>query len=248
MTTIVSAFVSNVNQRNDRKLENYLYLGSLLLKANTPKIIFIDNEIYPYVKNYENENTKIIPFKREDIYLYEYLNELNSFSLYTDFTTKDTLEFMFTMCNKTEWVRKAIEYNFYNTENYVWVDFGIRHVFKCNDTEFIQKLENLHTKTYDGLRIGTIWDLNMSIERIGIDIYKQITWYFAGGVFGGDKEQLLIFADKTKNMCIKTIKERSSLMWEVNIWYLVFKDNLSEHLVNFSFYNCDHNDSIIDNY
>jgi hypothetical protein len=155
---------------------------------------------------------------------------------------------MFTMCNKTEWIRKAIEYNFYNTENYVWVDFGIRHVFKCNDTEFIQKLENLHKKTYDGLRIGTIWDLNMNIERIGIDIYKQITWYFAGGVFGGDKEQLLIFADKTKKMCIKTIKERSSLMWEVNIWYLVFKDNHSERLVNFSFYNCDHNDTIIDNY
>ena len=246
MTTIVSAFVSNMNTRDDRKLETYLLLGDLLLKAQIPKIIFIDTETYTYVKNYENDNTKIIPFKREDIYLYSYLKDIHSFSLSTNFKSKDTLEFMFTMCNKTEWIRKATEYNFFNTENFVWVDFGIRHVFKCNDTEFIKKIENLNTKTYETIRMGTIWDLNMNVDSVGLDIYRQITWYFAGGVFGGDKKILIDFADRTKAKCIKIIQERGSLMWEVNIWYLVFKETMNE--LNYSFYKCDHNDSIIDNY
>ena len=243
MTTLVSAFINNINYRNDRKLEIYLELGSLLLKAQIPKIIFIDNEIYNEVKDYENENTKIIPFNKQDIYLYQYLDKLQTFSLISDFQSKDTLEFIFTMCNKTEWVKMAIELNCFNTDNFIWVDFGIRHVFKCDNEQFIKKIENIYQKKYDGIRIGHIWNLNIDF---GVDIYTQISWYFAGGVFGGNKEELLKFSDETKNTCIKIIEERKNLMWEVNVWYLVFKENLSS--IKYSFYKCDHNDSIIDNY
>jgi hypothetical protein len=247
MTTLVSAFMSNINNRLDRKLKTYLELGSLLLQANIPKIIFIDNEIFHLVKHYENKNTKIISFNKHDIYLYQYLNNLqNTFSLNTDFPSKDTLDFIFTMCNKTEWVKNAIELNLFNTDNFIWVDFGIRHVFKCNDEEFIKKIENLPNKIYNELRVGTIWDLNIDYSLLGFDIYKQISWYFAGGIFGGNKEELLKFSDETKKMCIKTIEERGNLMWEVNIWYLVFIN--SKNIINYSFYKCDHNDSIIDNY
>jgi hypothetical protein len=248
MTTIVSAFISNMNTRNDRKLDTYLDLGSLLLKTNIPKIIFIDNEIYDIIKHYENENTKIILFNKQDIYLYQYLNSLqDTFSLDTDFPSKDTLDFIFTMCNKTEWIKNAIELNLFNTENFIWVDFGIRHVFKCNDEEFIKKIENLSNKIYNELRVGTIWNLNIDYNLYyNLDIYKKISWYFAGGVFGGNKEELLKFSDETKKMCVKTINERQNLMWEVNIWYLVFKNN--NNFIKYSFYKCDHNDSIIDNY
>jgi hypothetical protein len=246
MSTIVSAFVNNMNTRNDRKIENYLSLGQLLLKARTPKIIFIDNETYSLIKHYENDNTKIIPFEKREIYLYNYLKDIHSFSIDTDFPEKDSLEFMFTMCNKTEWVRKAIEYNFFNTENFIWLDFGIRHVFQCNDEDFIEKIEKVGSKEFDSIRFGTIWDLNADYYLNGIDIYRRITWYFAGGVFGGNKKILLDFSNKTKDKCLQIIRERGSLMWEVNIWYLVFKETFNE--LNYSFYNCNHNDSIIDNY
>jgi hypothetical protein len=247
MTTIVSAFICNVNIRDDRTLHKYLELGSLLLKANIPKIIFIDTEIYHFFKYYENDNTKIISFNKYDIYLYKYFKTLkNTFSLNTNFPNKDTLEFIFTMCNKTEWIKHAIQLNLFNTQYFIWIDFGIRHVFNCNNDEFIKKIEDLSNRNiYNKLRIGTIWNLDIEHYLFGIDIYKDISWYFAGGVFGGNIEELLKFSNETKNMCIKIINEKQNLMWEVNIWYLIYKNNTN---IQFSFYNCDHNDSIIDNY
>ena len=75
-------------------------------------------------------------------------------------------------------------------------------------------------------------------------MYKNIIWYFAGGVFGGNKENLIKFANKTKEMCIKIIEEKHLIMWEVNIWYLIYKENTDL----FDCYTCDHNSSLIDNY
>ena len=248
MTTIVSAFLNNVNLRDDRNIEKYITLGGLLLRANIPKIIFVDNETYEKIQLYENENTKIIKIDKTDGYLYNYIDLLTNFNLHSTCPSKDTLEFIFTMCNKTEWMRDAIKLNVFDTDNFIWVDFGIRHVFKCSDNDFIQKIESLNTKIYDSVRIGTIWDLNYLYN---IDIYKDISWYFAGGVFGGDKESLLEFADKTKEQCLRTIKEKNTLMWEVNIWYMVFNNIMNNNTSNnplFNLYKCDHNDSIIDNY
>ena len=45
--------------------------------------------------------------------------------------------------------------------------------------------------------------------------------------------------DKCKELCNKGI-----LMWEVNIWYLIWKD----YPDLFNPYYCDHNESIILNY
>lgn len=253
MTTIVSAFISNVNERLDRNLEKYWQWGKLLLQSNTPKIIFLDSCMLSYLKeNYiydeilqENnrKNTIIYEFHKEDIYLYSYLTDLKN-SIETDNPSKDTLEFMMTMCNKTEWIREAIQKNPFQTSHFIWVDFGIRHVFQCNVTEYIQKLNALQHKTYeDTLRIASIWNPKY-IPDTELYIYKQICWYFAGGVFGGNKEKLLWFADKMKEKCLWMIQEKKTLIWEVNLWYLIYK----EYPHMFSLYTCDHNDSIIVNY
>ena len=37
MTTLVSGFLTNVNQKNDCNMENFVELGILLLKAKIPK-------------------------------------------------------------------------------------------------------------------------------------------------------------------------------------------------------------------
>jgi len=241
MTTIVSSFYSNVNKRRDRDLNTYKNYGIFLLKANIPKIIFADEIMYDKIKEHENENTKIILSKKEDIYLYQYINKLDNFNLNTTNSLKDTLEYMFVICNKTEIMRSAIEMNCFNTSNFIWVDFGIKHVFKCPDDEFIQKIENLKYKTYNKVRIANIWN---PTQIYNINIYKQITWYFAGGVFGGDCQHLLEFANKTKELCINIMEKKKTIMWEVNVWYLIYLQNNQL----FDLYNSDHDNTIIDNY
>ena len=241
MTTIVSAFISNVNNRHDIDLEKYFNYGKILLQVNVPKVIFVDINMYNKIKELENELTKIILIDKNNYYLYSYQDQITNFKANNSNASKDTLEYMFTMCHKTEWVKEAIEKNFFMTENFIWIDFGIRRIFKCDDLEFIEKIEKIQINQYNKIRIGTIWNLN--IRYIG-DIYSNVFWYFAGGVFGGHKDYLLIFSDKMKEKCIQIIKEKNTIMWEVNIWYLIYMENKDL----FDCYLCDHNETIIKNY
>ena len=135
----------------------------------------------------------------------------------------------------------SVGFNF-GTDNFIWIDFGIRHVFNCSDDDFIQTVEALNNKKYDNfVRIGTIWNLN---HVYCLDIYKDISWYFAGGVFGGNIESLLLFSNKMEEQCLKIILEEKTLMWEVNIWYLIYKENNEL----FFPYLCDHNNTILIHY
>ena len=75
-------------------------------------------------------------------------------------------------------------------------------------------------------------------------MYKDICWCFAGSLFGGGKEKLIEFADLTKNECLNIIKQKKSLMWEINVWKLVY--NLDRW--RFLYYTCSHDTSILDSF
>lgn len=242
MATIVSAFISNVNSRTDRTIESYYQYGKLVLQSTTPKIIFLDEKMYNLaIKDYNNKNTLLIQYNKLDSYLYNYIDKLNNFKLNTDNNAKDTIEYMFTMCNKTEWIKKAIDIDIFNSTNFIWIDFGIKHVCSCSDEEFIEKINKLNLKIYDKIRIGNIWNLSV---QYNYDILKQITWYFAGGVFGGDKKSLLYFADLMKEQCIDIMSIHNTITWEVNIWYILY----TKYPELFEPYKCNHCNTIIDNY
>jgi len=238
MVTIVSAFFSNVNKRNERNNDDYVNYGISLLKSNIQKIIFTDSEMYERIKDLENENTRIFLTKKEDIYMYEYIHTLENFNLNTTNASKDTIEFMFIMCNKTEVVRKAIELNCFQTDQFVWIDFGIKHIF---GPDFSDKVEQLKSRQYDKVRIASIWNPN---QLFCFDVYRDIAWYFAGGVFGGHKDYLLSFADKTKEMTLDIMLNKKTIMWEVNVWYLIYL----KHPELFDWYSSDHNHTILDHY
>jgi hypothetical protein len=244
MNTIVSAFVSNVNDRYDNALNRYYNFGKFLLKSNIPKIIFVDEIMFELIgEEYDKMKTLIVKIDKKTSYLYDYAHYLTKFQLNSTDYTKDTVEFMFTMCNKTEWMRQAINLNHFKTNNFIWIDFGIKHIFQgvCTDEEFVEKINRLKYKIYYNVRIGGIWNLNF---KFNIDIYKDVAWYFAGGVFGGNKNSLLKFAELMKEKCIDIMTSKNTIMWEVNIWYLIYIENKGL----FDSYDCNHNASLIDNY
>ena len=90
--TIVSAFIRNMNNREDYKIDNYLDYGKLFLKVAVNKIVFMDQETYNELKEYENEYTKLIVTAREDIYLYHYTHLLTNLNIHTTRPDKDTID------------------------------------------------------------------------------------------------------------------------------------------------------------
>ena len=241
--TVVSAFITGINYREDRNYDRYFSLAKQLLKIPINKIIFLDKSLMSYFKEYVNEYTTLVSFNKNENYLYEYIDKLDNFELNTENPSKDTKEYMFTMAYKTEFIRKAIQLNNYKTNQFMWMDIGIKHMMDhLTQEEFSEKIMRLKYLEYpDHVRIPAIWNPDHDFQ---IDIYKDICWCFAGSLFGGDKVKLIEFANLTQNECLRIVKEKKSLMWEINVWKLVY--NIDRW--RFLFYTCTHDTSIVDLY
>jgi hypothetical protein len=63
-------------------------------------------------------------------------------------------------------------------------------------------------------------------------IYRDVAWFFAGGIFGGEPEYLLLFADYMKIACLTLIQEKRNKLLKINSL---------EYLVNFTILNLNEN-------
>jgi hypothetical protein len=226
-------------------VEKYIEYGKFLLNNPNPKVIFIDKETYnSFFKDDDlksrYKNTTFIKINQEELYLYKYVYKITNFTLKSCNPNKDTFDYLFVQNNKTEWVREAIQMNIYKTDQYIWMDFGIYQMIK-NETELNEGITSMTKKYYDNLRIASCKYRDYTVSY---NVYEIITWTFAGSVFGGHKDALIKFADLVKNEVIKTIEEKHTIMWEINIWYLV----KLKHIELFDFYNCSHDIRILKEY
>jgi len=245
INTIVSAFVTGVNQRKDIDISQYIEFGKKLLEIPIPKIIFIEEFIFKtYFANDNSLNkypfTHFVIIYRFNIYLYDYLDKITNFQLNSSKPEKDTIDFLFVQCNKTEWMKTAAQNNPFKTKQFVWIDFGIYHIVR-DDFLFKKTILNIAQMECSKVSICSCWNLRLPFVR---DIDKDVAWYFAGGIFGGEPEYLLQFADKMKQKTIQNIQEKNSLIWETNLWYLIYKENPEI----FTPYLADHNICMLQNY
>jgi hypothetical protein len=176
-------------------------------------------------------------FEKTDNYLYQYIHEVTEYHLHTNNPKKDTIDYMFLQCHKTEFLRQVAQINPFQTTNFAWIDFGIFHMIK-NDDDLKRGILHLSTKSYSSIRIASCVDLNKVCVS---DVYKNVVWYFAGSVIGGHRDALIEYAEIMKQKCISIIQEKHHIMWEINIWYLLYKDHI--HL--FEPYHADHNLSVL---
>ena len=268
--TIVSAFMSNINQRGDRNIQKYVDLGYVLLDVNIRQIVFMERHVFDtyfrrryihYCGGLSEERVFVydgreysyvvfgritfVFFEKSDMYFCSVRDTITEFSVDTPHPTKDTLDYMFVQCHKTEWIAMAIHIDGGLSNNvYVWMDFGIRHMFSSDiscDMELYQLRDRVLRSTQPVLHkvfAPSCWNPNNIYYQ---DIYRQILWIFAGSMFGGNATILLEFARRTKEKCLSIIRDKRHLMWEVNIWYMVWMDCREM----FALYHGDHNATIL---
>jgi|LauGreDrversion2_3_1035106.scaffolds.fasta_scaffold44432_1 hypothetical protein len=240
MTTIVTAFITDINNIDFRSYDTYIEYGKKLLEIDVPSVCFLERHIYEQyfvscLKDFPQ--TYFFMFEKTDNYLYQYIHEVTEYHLHTNNPKKDTIDYMFLQCHKTEFLRQVAQINPFQTTNFAWIDFGIFHMIK-NDDDLKRGILHLSTKSYSSIRIASCVDLNKVCVS---DVYKNVVWYFAGSVIGGHRDALIEYAEIMKQKCISIIQEKHHIMWEINIWYLLYKDHI--HL--FEPYHADHNLSVL---
>jgi hypothetical protein len=240
---IVSSFLSNISSM-DHDIE---YGKKILYESDVHVILFIEKNIfYKHLPEFDSKtihtfilfekeyefmlhHKKIFIFiEKEDNYLYEYLHLITDFNVNTNNPNKDTLEYMFCMCYKTECIKMAIHFIkqhnlFEDTIEYIWLDFGIYNMVN-DENKFKEELNQLanHPLSYNKkIRIATF----PNNIHDNFDLSKNICHFFLGGIFGGYEEELLLFSELMRETSIQFIHIHKSFIWEVNLWYLIYLKN-----------------------
>ena len=90
---------------------------------------------------------------------------------------------------------------------------------------FPSSLEKINCHKYKKIRFPGRGDYVTQIKDWTYDhlyMYRDNPhWFFLGGLFGGHKDNLLIFA-KEVIKTIQEMKKRNYITWEVNIWTNVY--------------------------
>jgi hypothetical protein len=238
-TTIVSAFIPNINKR--KSTAEYLKYGNVFLSTPVQKYVFLDESLKEYSESFINQYNTFEFIKKEDL---SWIKEKENCYLFQDKSEKDTWDYMITMINKTEWINRAIDENPYKSNQFIWVDFGIQHVITDSDANYQQKLVKMTQKSYNRVRIAHITNASYYNQLTIHQQLDNVLWFFAGGVFGGSPEYLKRFATLVKEKVEMVIKTYKKITWEVNIWFFINKTTPEL----FDCYKCDHNNSILDNY
>jgi hypothetical protein len=233
MVTIVTAFVLlNENRPNEKTADTYFSHFKRLVESGVNIHLFLQSSmVQKYNKTIGKKSNVFLQIQEfEDLYAYKELQSVNYSLPLNRNLTKDTANYIIFQNSKIEFVKKAITNNVYNSDKFAWIDFGIGHVIKNDET--FKNLKNLNIKS--GLHIPGPYSFN------NVDL-NTVCWRFCGGVFIGDKESIEEFYALYQNHFITLVKTTGILSWEVNVW-AYFEKYLGWKPI---WYRGDHNDSIL---
>lgn len=243
MTTIVSAFIDLY--RYDRHYKNktlleYLNYGKMVISLPIPKIIFVESHIIQLLP-VQDKWTHYEIIQLHDLWLMDQFPKLDANKCIRKGSIhKDTTLYLILMLNKTNWMMEAIKKNEFNTDQFMWLDFGIFHVSNDYDEDIMK--ENILKSCQQSISSSQIFIATCKTyikppDNMPFHFYlKEPYWFFCGGIFLGHKNVLRQFSDLVQNETLDLIQNYGCITWEINIWFLIyskyphlFKTFLSNH-------------------
>lgn len=159
---------------------------------------------------------------------------------------KDTKEFLFIMNLKTELLKCAIDYNFFKSDYYAWIDFGIGYIFKQKELTlaYLKSIPSLKFVN-EFVYIPGCWDKNNDRYKILINsdhyLTNTISWRYCGGFIIGDRNSICEFCNQCENSYTEFFKKFNVLVWEVNYWTWIERENKFNIIWDFR----NHNDFMV---
>jgi len=245
LTFVTSYFkIYDSDYEENKSFEKRLELFIKIVELGINICIFTSSEYKIIMENLSQkyDNLKIIEILSiEDFQMYKLLNVNKDFLQLPErrSNVKDTFNYMLLMNSKTEFLYKTIVINPFNNEYFCWFDFSLPYIFKDIERTLNEIKKHAFRNYIDSfIAIPGCW--NHKVYDINF-LKKQVVWRFCGGFFIGDKQSLIKFYDLSIKYFLEFLKVTNTLMWEVNYWAWLEKENY----INPIWYEADHNDSII---
>ena len=250
VTAIVDIYNENeieTNTKNTKKLDFRIEQFRYVANTNIPLCIYVCDQTRPYIENLVKEgytNIKIMDenYKDFDIYsiIFSQKQDLNLPIQRTEH--KDTFEYLSLMHSKMDFIKNAMDHNFWHHDNYAWVDFNVMHVGKSEEDKsymqhYLSEISNISSEHFDQMVVPGCWEKGIYIHRI----LDHIHWRFCGGFFVGNIQALREMFDLYMLFLPEFLQTHKTMVWEVNFWaWLEYYKNWKPH-----WYEADHNRKIL---
>ena len=238
VTIVTALFNMNRDKLDGRKWNNYLKWFSNFLKLNSPLIIFTSPDLNEFIKSRRsNINTKILNSDLNEIpyfYLFNQIKEIinsqkfkNNVKDINRIECKDPL-YLIIQFSKFFWLRKAAFMNFFNSQQFLWLDAGSSRFFE--DFNLKKSFPSTFGK-YLLKDIGDTFLVQMNYDCYP-DLYNKSNLEFnylydnrsfvLGSLFGGNKKIIDKISDLVDDLLLnKMIKNGIINNDQVALAYLV---------------------------
>lgn len=225
--TIVTGFFyirrfENEKDWEERSVEKFIEWGKNYKYIDAPIIIYTDSYCGELMKNEfkNNSNIKIIILDFFKTYFYKYkdiIDELQKkFIVYDRQIEKDTPLYVIVNNNKFHCIEDAINNNYFDSDKFVWIDFGIS---SRSNLEFVNTwIKDVPDKIRQMLITPNYFNI------FDKEVHHTSYHFIGGGVFSGHKDYLLKYSELFKKRFEKTISEEWWQQDEVNM-ALVYYQN-----------------------
>lgn len=147
--TVVTAFI-RVNNASKKHKYDYVACAKKTLSLPNPMVIYISEDLYEEVKKLRTElgfieKTKIIILAVTDFYMYDQKERLDKCCSKNKSPYNNSLYIM-AVNSRYSYLEKAIRNNYFCTDYYAWVDFGLNHIVNMDVIRPLTYNDPLHVK------------------------------------------------------------------------------------------------------
>lgn len=201
MTTLVTALYDiNREEVDGRKFEQYIVWLDGTLKLKTNFVIFTEDKVAHFLPR--KKNIKIILSEPEEIPLF-YLKDRIQAVINSNFFKQNMADLSRIECktplyniiqySKFEWLKYAINKNYFNSEYFFWIDAGCSRFFnELDTTKLFPNIDKVEKNKF-------LIQGNINTSKISID--ENYIWksdcVLVGTFFGGNKNIVKEISEKT---------------------------------------------------
>tara|TARA_B110001452_G_scaffold267160_1_gene276007 strand:+ start:761 stop:2128 length:1368 start_codon:yes stop_codon:yes gene_type:complete len=215
--TLVTGFINIPHKGKSikthcKKKHKYSYLEKSIPTLNIKQnmVIYIPQNLYEHVYEHRKnigylDKTKIIIVKDEYLYFSEHIDKIRENCLKNNDIYKNPY-YICAVSTRYNFVRDAIKNNFFSTNYFTWIDFGVSHSITLND-----KINFF----YNQPKFRISW-----IARYKKNTFQYNHYVLGGGIFGGHKDIVKYIAD----LHDEVFKDNMELGYNCNddktLWYI----------------------------
>ena len=204
MTTIVTSYF----KLSLSKATHDIYVERMknMLIIDNPMIIFCEEdclELIQYLRKDKIDKTYIITTTFTEFHSYKYIDTfLKHYEIDKEKSVGHNIFLYLIWCEKSHFLKKAIEKDPFKTDYFLWVDIGC---FRCTNNEFIKWPNPIRIKQLPKNKVLLLEVFPFKEEELHCKTKEklpsfQFTNRIGGTIFGGGKEALLKWHDLYYNM------------------------------------------------